>query len=80
MENENSKLLHVFIAGLREYPTAGIIARTVPTGRTDRTYQAFYRKYLVVCVQNAEKFLRYTIEFISYTGGTWRRSRGEHCR
>ena len=60
MENENSKLLHVFIAGLREYPTAGIIARTVlvPTGRTDRTYQAFYRKYLVVCVQNAEKFLR----------------------
>ena len=40
MENENSKLLHVFIAGLREYPTAGIIARTVPTGRTDRTCQA----------------------------------------
>ena len=52
MENENSKLLHVFIAGLREYPTAGIIARTVPTGRTDRTYQAFYRKYLVnVCTK-----------------------------
>ena len=50
MENENSKLLHVFIAGLREYPTAGIIARTVP--RTDRTCQAFY---LVAwqCVQNA---------------------------
>ena len=61
MENENSKLLHVFIAGLREYPTAGIIARTVPaTGRTDRTNQAFYRKYLVVFVQNAEKFLRST--------------------